>query len=67
MDVFLTRELETWIRERVSDGGYTSEGQLVRQAIRLLREHDERIDVPREIAPVPPRRESRELQVAPAK
>jgi len=53
VDVFLTRDLETWIRDRVSNGVYTSEGHLVRQALRLLREHHESQEScpPREQAP----------------
>jgi len=38
MDIFLTRELETWIRDCLRAGTYRSEGELVRHALRLLRE-----------------------------
>ncbi|MEM6926229.1 MAG: type II toxin-antitoxin system ParD family antitoxin [Myxococcota bacterium] len=68
MDVFLTRDLETWIRERVSGGDYTSEGQLVRHALRLLRERDDKAADTQEGIPVQPHRLPRELRpVATAK
>ncbi len=41
MDIFLTRELETWMQECVKTGTYRSEGELVRHALRMLRESEE--------------------------
>lgn len=41
MNVSLTPELGRWIQERVQSGLYTSASEVVREALRLLREHDE--------------------------
>ena len=40
MNVSLTKELEQYIREKVSSGRYTSASEVVREALRLLIEHD---------------------------
>lgn len=37
MDIFLTRELEIWMRDCIRDGTFPSEGALVRHALRRLR------------------------------
>ena len=69
MDVFLTSDLETWIRESLSTGSYTSEGQLVRRALRLLREHEAQLSE-QENEPVMPFRrptETPRIPVATAK
>lgn len=41
MNVSLTNELERWIEERVQSGLYRSSSEVVRQALRLLREQEE--------------------------
>jgi len=41
MNVSLTPELGRWIQERVQSGLYTSASEVVREALRLLREHEE--------------------------
>ena len=41
MNVSLTDELEKWIEARVSAGLYRSSSEVVREALRLLREHEE--------------------------
>ena len=41
MNVSLTTELESWILERVESGLYRSSSEVVREALRLLREQDE--------------------------
>jgi antitoxin ParD1/3/4 len=41
MNVSLTPELETLIHEKVESGLYTSASEVVREALRLLRERDE--------------------------
>ncbi|MEO0602378.1 MAG: type II toxin-antitoxin system ParD family antitoxin, partial [Myxococcota bacterium] len=64
MDVFLTRDLEAWIRERVSGGEYSSEGHLVRHALRLLRERDDNGTDGQGDIPVQPHQLPRELRPA---
>ena len=39
MNVSLTPKLEQWIAEKVSSGLYTSASEVVREAIRLLQDH----------------------------
>lgn len=41
MNVSLTPELGRWVQERVRSGLYTSASEVVREALRLLREHEE--------------------------
>ena len=41
MNVTLTRELETLIRQKVDSGKYESPSEVVREALRLLAERDE--------------------------
>ncbi len=41
MNVSLTNELEVWIEARVASGLYRSSSEVVREAIRLLREREE--------------------------
>ena len=41
MNVSLTPELEAWIQDRVQTGRYRSFSEVVREAIRLLQEHEE--------------------------
>lgn len=36
MNVFLTPEMEAWVRAKVADGAFESESDAVRQALRLL-------------------------------
>ena len=40
MNVSLTPQLETMIRERVESGRYTNASEVVREALRLLEEHE---------------------------
>lgn len=40
MNVSLTAELETWIQDRVASGLYRSSSEVVREAVRLLREQE---------------------------
>jgi antitoxin ParD1/3/4 len=48
MNVSLTDELEHWIEGRVSAGLYRSSSEVVREAIRLLREQEEMKELHRE-------------------
>ncbi len=41
MNVSLTPELETLINEKVKSGNYNSASEVVREALRLLKEQDE--------------------------
>lgn len=41
MNVSLTEELEKWIETRVESGLYRSASEVVREAVRLLREREE--------------------------
>ena len=41
MNVSLPPELEAFIQERVRSGRYTSASEVVREALRLLEDHDE--------------------------
>lgn len=41
MNVSLTPELETLINEKVKSGNYNSASEVVREALRLLKEEDE--------------------------
>jgi antitoxin ParD1/3/4 len=40
MNVSLTPELERFVAEKVDSGRYTSASEVVREALRLLEEHD---------------------------
>jgi antitoxin ParD1/3/4 len=40
MNVSLTQELEKFVDAKVSSGRYTSASEVVREALRLLEEHD---------------------------
>ena len=42
MNVSLTPQLEAMIREKVESGHYASSSEVVREALRLLDEHDKR-------------------------
>ena len=48
MNVSLTEELESWIEGRVSSGLYRSSSEVVREALRTLREREELKEVRRE-------------------
>ncbi len=48
MNVSLTPELENWVKEKVNTGLYTSASEVVREAIRTLREQDEIREIQRE-------------------
>ena len=48
MNVSLTNELEAWVQARVESGLYRTGSEVVREAIRLLRERDELKDLRRE-------------------
>jgi antitoxin ParD1/3/4 len=48
MNVSLTDELEAWVQTRVESGLYRTGSEVVREAIRLLRERDELKDLRRE-------------------
>jgi antitoxin ParD1/3/4 len=41
MNISLTNELEEFVREKVSSGRYLSASEVVREALRLLEQHDE--------------------------
>lgn len=41
MNLSLTEELEAWIEARVASGLYRSSSEVVREALRLLREREE--------------------------
>jgi antitoxin ParD1/3/4 len=41
MDVTLTPELERLVHEKVASGLYTSEDEVIREALRLLKDRDE--------------------------
>ena len=41
MDVTLTPELEHLIQDKVASGLYTSESEVIREALRLLKDRDE--------------------------
>jgi len=41
MNVSLTPELEKFIADKVGSGLYTSASEVIREGLRLLREHDE--------------------------
>jgi antitoxin ParD1/3/4 len=40
MNVSLTPELEHWVNEKVRSGRYTSASEVIREALRLLEEHE---------------------------
>lgn len=40
MNVSLTPELENFVQDKVSSGRYTSASEVVREALRLLEEHE---------------------------
>ena len=40
MNVSLTPELETFVQTKVTSGRYTSASEVVREALRLLEDHD---------------------------
>lgn len=48
MNVSLTPELENWIKEKVNTGLYTSASEVIREAIRTLREQEEIRELQRE-------------------
>jgi len=48
MNVSLTKELEQWIENRVGSGLYRSSSEVVREALRLLREREELKELRRE-------------------
>ncbi len=48
MNVSLTDELERWIEARVETGLYRSSSEVVREALRLLREREELKELRRE-------------------
>lgn len=41
MNVSLTAELERWVHDKVESGSYGSASEVVREALRALRERDE--------------------------
>jgi antitoxin ParD1/3/4 len=41
MNVSLTPQLEKWIQEKVRSGMYQSSSELIREALRLLYEHEQ--------------------------
>lgn len=41
MNLSLTKELEAWVEARVASGLYRSSSEVVREALRLLREREE--------------------------
>jgi antitoxin ParD1/3/4 len=44
MDVKLTPELEKWVQDRLATGMYTSESEVVREALRLMQRQEELYD-----------------------
>lgn len=42
MNISLNESLENYIKEKVSVGGYNSTSEVVREALRLLREQDQK-------------------------
>ena len=42
MNISLNESLESYIKEKVSKGGYNSTSEVVREALRLLKEQDEK-------------------------
>lgn len=48
MNVSLTEELEQWIEQRVRSGLYRSSSEVVREALRVLREREELKELRRE-------------------
>lgn len=48
MNVSLTPELETLVNEKVKSGNYNSASEVVREALRLLKEQDELKQIRRE-------------------
>ena len=48
MNVSLTPELETLVNEKVASGDYNSVSEVVRAALRLLKDQDELRRIPRE-------------------
>jgi antitoxin ParD1/3/4 len=40
MNVSLTPKLEAWVRKKVASGLYTSSSEVIREALRLLRQHE---------------------------
>lgn len=49
MNVSLTPELETLVNEKVKSGNYNSASEVVREALRLLKEQDELKEIRREV------------------
>ena len=41
MNVSLTAELESWVQHKVESGSYTSASEVLREAIRALRDREE--------------------------
>jgi antitoxin ParD1/3/4 len=48
MNVSLTPELEAMVQEKVKSGDYNSASEVVREALRLLKKHEEMLKVSRE-------------------
>lgn len=48
MNVSLTPELETLVNEKVKSGNYNSASEVVREALRMLKEQDELKEIRRE-------------------
>ncbi|NNE65352.1 MAG: type II toxin-antitoxin system ParD family antitoxin [Pyrinomonadaceae bacterium] len=48
MNVSLTPELEAMVQEKVKSGDYNSASEVVREALRLLKQHDEYMRIKRE-------------------
>jgi antitoxin ParD1/3/4 len=42
MNIHLTRPLEDYVRQRVADGGYASASEVVREAIRMMQDDEQR-------------------------
>lgn len=40
MNIHLTRPLEDYVRQRVTEGGYSSASELIREALRLLQDYE---------------------------
>ncbi len=62
MEIFLTKDLETWMRDCVRAGTYRSEGELVRHALRLLRAQEKPKQAVGGTAREPVRRNARERE-----
>ncbi|MGH7780057.1 MAG: type II toxin-antitoxin system ParD family antitoxin [Candidatus Binataceae bacterium] len=49
MNISLTPELDKLVEDRVASGGYASASEVIREALRLLRERDQLNDLRREV------------------